>query len=635
MKKIISFFLACFMALSLCACVKDAQTSSGPDSTPSGGNEQVDENTALIYNGETEYKVVIPENADNNITTAVNELNTFFKEATGVTFEVITDAGLTYNENDKYISLGNTTLFKSAEISVDNDALFRSGYVIKTKGNLYLLNGRTENLSYGSLYAVYDFLNEFLNYEYYAPKCYSLKKGVRSLAQKNLDIVEIPDIAQRALGFFNVTSDNEYRQRMRLERYNDEQTWITVGHSQTDYVNPDALGDAHPDWFSPDRKTICLENREMRSYLAERLKTPIAAAPEGIVVQLGQADNGSVCNCEKCTEVRETKYMNYSGQQIAFLNDMSDRLEGWLNENYPGREILFTGFAYSYSEVAPCVYNETTGEYEPFSNDVIPKDNVGIFWAPIRNDYSKLLNDPTSTNNEPSYKAIQAWHDLMGDNNKIYMWSYCTNFMQYFVNLNNFGTIAENYKLYAENGVRYIFDQGPTNSGTGTFEELRVYLHAKLMWDTSLNVNKLVKSFMENYYGVASDEMYDYYTKLNAYYAGLQKNEGFIGTIYFSIADSKYWPIGVLNNFAGVLDDALAKVKNSSYSKAEKEEYSNRINRVYTTVKYLYLKNYRGNFTNSEINEMVDFLEVYKEMYNIFNSSEGGLLDSELSGWRA
>jgi hypothetical protein len=32
---------------------------------------------------------------------------------------------------------------------------------------------------------------------------------------------------------------------------------------------------------------------------------------------------------------------------------------------------------------------------------------------------------------------------------------------------------------------------------------------------------------------------------------------------------------------------------------------------------------------------MVDFLEVYKEMYNIFNSSEGGLLDSELSGWRA
>ena len=215
------------------------------------------------------------------------------------------------------------------------------------------------------------------------------------------------------------------------------------------------------------------------------------------------------------------------------------------------------------------------------------------------------------------------------------MWSYCTNFMQYFVNLNNFGTIAENYKLYAENGVRYIFDQGPTNSGTGTFEELRVYLHAKLMWDTSLNVNKLVKDFMENYYGVAANEMYAYYTQLNAYYAGLQKNEGFIGTIYYSIADSKYWPIGVLNNFAGILDDALVKVKKSAYSNAEKQEYSHRINRVYTTIKYLYLKNYRGNFTNDEINEMVDFLEVYKEMYNIFNSSEGGLLDSELSGWRA
>ena len=34
MKKIISFFLAGFMALSLCACVNGSQTSSGGSSTP-------------------------------------------------------------------------------------------------------------------------------------------------------------------------------------------------------------------------------------------------------------------------------------------------------------------------------------------------------------------------------------------------------------------------------------------------------------------------------------------------------------------------------------------------------------------------------------------------------------------------
>ena len=128
--------------------------------------------------------------------------------------------------------------------------------------------------------------------------------------------------------------------------------------------------------------------------------------------------------------------------------------------------------------------------------------------------------------------------------------------------------------------------------------------------------------------------MYDYYLKLNAYYAGIQKNDGFQGTIYYSIADSKYWPIGVLKSFAGILDDALAEVNSSNLNALEKEEYTNRINRIYMSIKYLYMQNYRGNFTNAEIEETIVFFEKYKEMYNIFNSSEGQLLDSALEKWR-
>ena len=633
MKKSIAIFLASLFTFGLCAC-NNGSASTSENSSSEKENVVVTKENALLYQGKTEYKVVIPENADNSITTAINELNLFFEEATGVKFDVITDRGLSYDANSKYISIGNTTLLQGAGIETDNDALFRSGYLLKSQGNSYFLTGRTEGLSDGSLYAVYDFLSEFVGYEYFAPGCYSLDKNVESIATKELDVVEIPDIAQRCLGYYSVTADNEYRQRMRFERFNDTNTWITVGHSQTDYVNPDALGTAHPDWFSADKKTICLESTEMRAYLAERLKSQIAKNPDGIVVHLGQADNGVICSCEKCLEARETLYMNYSGQQIAFLNDISDRLEGWLEENYPDREILFTGFAYGYSEVAPCVWDEDTGKYEPFSEYVRPKDNVGIYWAPIRNDYSALINDSTATVNVPSYKALQAWRNLIGDDNRIYMWSYCTNFMQYFVNFPNFNTIAGNYKIYADNGIRYIFENGPSNSGTTTFEELRIYLHSKLMWDTSLDVNKLVKNFMDNYYGVASDEMYNYYLKLNAYYAGIQKNEGFIGTVYYSVADTKYWPIGVLNSFAGILDDALVEVNSANLKASEKEEYKNRINRIYMSIKYLYMQNYRGNFTNAQIEETIAFFEKYKDMYNIFNSAEGELLDSVIEKWR-
>ncbi len=634
MKRVLSLFLASICAIMFCACKdKPAKDKNDDSSDPV---VVVTRENALLYEGETEYTVVIPENAENGIVNAVSELNLFFKEATGVEFEVVTDNGLTLNENSKYISIGNTALLQEAGIQTDNDELFRSGYVIKSVGKSYFLTGRTEWLSYGNLYAVYDFLSQFVGYEYFAPGCYSLDRNVRSIATKELDIVAIPDIAQRALGYYNVMADTEWSQRLRLEKYNDPDTWITMGHSQITLVNPDVLGDLHPEWFSSDKETICLENAEMRAYLAEQLKQPINNAQDGIVVQLGQADNGSVCSCDACLTARETLYMNYAGQQIAFLNDISDRLEDWLAVNHPGREVLFTGFAYHYSEAAPCVYNEETGIYEPFSEYVIPKDNVGIYWAPIRNDYAVLINDPSSTLNETSYKAIQAWHDLMGDKNRIYMWSYCTNFRNYFLNFPNFQTLAENYKLYAENGVRYIFDQGPTNSGSAAFEELRAYLQANLMWDTSLNVNELVKRFIDNYYGVASEEMYDYYMKLNAYHSGLLRDStGFNGTVYNSIGESKYWPIGVLNSFDEIFVSALEKVQSSNLSAEDKETYNDRIYRNYLTIKYLYMKNYRGNFTDGEINETIALFEKYREMYNLFNTQEGELLESVLQSWRA
>ena len=85
---------------------------------------------------------------------------------------------------------------------------------------------------------------------------------------------------------------------------------------------------------------------------------------------------------------------------------------------------------------------------------------------------------------------------------------------------------------------------------------------------------------------------------------------------------------------SGILDGALEDIAKSNLREADKEEYSDRVNRLYMTVKYLYMKNYKGNFTNQQIDETIAFMEKYKTKYDIFNIAEGAGLDSEMGSWK-
>ena len=62
----------------------------------------------LVKNGNTEYKLVLPETQGKYITAAESEFRTFFQEATGINIKTVTESGegLTHNASDKYISIG-------------------------------------------------------------------------------------------------------------------------------------------------------------------------------------------------------------------------------------------------------------------------------------------------------------------------------------------------------------------------------------------------------------------------------------------------------------------------------------------------------------------------------------------------
>lgn len=620
MKKKIALILAIISAFSFCACQQSEDSSSS--SLPSEDViPPVSEDNALVFVGGTDYKIVLAADGGNsNDSVAASELNTFVSEATGVKFPIVTDGEVSDASSGKYISIGHTDLAKSAGITVDNEALYRSGFVIRTIDDDVYLLGSTDKFSSGSIYAVYDYLHEILNYEYYAPGCYELNYTL-SVAFPEVNKTEIPDIPTRSMAMYNLVQNADYSMRMRLERNAANGLWIAAGHSINDMANPSSYGTDHPDWFTADLIGHCFSSDGLRDHLIQQVKQRIESNLEGIayIVQIGQADTTSFCNCETCKEEIETKYMTQGGQLLGLINEISDAITPWLQEVCPDKEILFTTFAYQYSENPPCIQNEETGEWEPFSEYVIPRDNVGVYWAPIEMDYSKPITDESSALNVKSMKALQGWK-VLTDN--ILLWSYCINFRSYMINFDNFGSIAENYKVYAEYGVKYIYDQGAIDSGLPTFEELRIYIQSKLMWDTSLNINDLIRDFMNHYYGPASDEILTYFNKLNAYYDYLQSKSLLTGMIFYYVNSTEIWPIGIVNGFANDLDIALKAIENANIKAEDKTEYTNRVNRLYCTLWYLYISNFNGYFTQSQIEEITAKYEYTCNLYNIIRTSE-------------
>lgn len=213
LKSITAFIIVAILAFSIVGCKgtdnsesdRGNVNNSGGGAEPNGENENhrfsyKETNEYLIKNGTTEYKIVIPsENVSAELNIARDELVRLFKEATGVTLETVSDEGKSHDANGKYISLGDTSLYKSSGLNVDTKTLKKDGARILTKDKTIYFIGKTDT---GVINGVYDFLNMHFNFETYFKDTYTLTTGVTELKFMNYDVVDIPDIEYRTKRVF-------------------------------------------------------------------------------------------------------------------------------------------------------------------------------------------------------------------------------------------------------------------------------------------------------------------------------------------------------------------------------------------------------------------------------------------------
>ncbi len=630
--KWISLGLAGMFALSgLAACGENGEDSQS--GVGGGLSEQTFAETGIniIENGSSEYKIVIPASYDKYLLSASNELKEFLYESSGVMLETIEDTDLTYDETDKYISLGNTTLFQQSGLEITED-MRETGYYMQTEGNLLLINAK---YSFGTLCATYDLLSYLIDFEVYAAdEIYYVEKD--TVPMLDFDLKYIPTLDIRMMNQKELRENGVYTNRLRMQLTSE--LWSAFSHTTiTSFIKKEKYLASNPEYYgTTGGDQVCYTNEEMREAMVAEMESIIEQYPDSTWIQIGQEDNTNHCQCENCLAAYE-KYGNYAGLQLEFTNRCAEDIDAWLAENYPEREMHYAFFAYQDSVEAPAEYNSATEKYEPTSSDFRCRDNVYVMYAPISLDFNKTLD---SDENIGLYNGLLAWRDILetvGRGNNIIVWTYSLNAYSLFLPLANFGTQGRQYAQFADAGVTVLYDQCIGQTNQPCLQALRMYTQSKMMYDRTLDYNELVLDFMEHYYGAASGEMLEYYNFYRYYLQYLEEAKGVtVGKIFTRLYNAEYWPDSTVQYMIDILDRALESIK--PLEQTDYERYvvlRDRIKREKLTPIYLMFSLHMSSLTQEEKEVYFADMEKYTEQFGIVETAESVWdMTTQIETWR-
>lgn len=581
----------------------------------------------IVQGGKTEYSLVLPENALERETMAAEEFATFMAQATGCTFQTVTENNVT--DGAKFISIGNTKQFAAAFPDVDLKTIAdkQSSYYIGTKGDcIYIASGSGFNGD-GSLYGIYDLLEDLVNYTYYWDDeiCVDEMSDV-NLRNYDLTLVE-PSFDMRTLSTNYIYGNHTHNHRLRFLNFSQGGEWNsnTFGHSQLrSFVHPTdtdengvEYGQTHPEWFvNPYETTMAIQTnqlcwtaggdeeslKELQTVCANRMIEYLQMDTIANFFMFGQHDNSDACNCASCTAALQEWGGTMSGLQIAFVNGMLEQVEAWREENQPDREVFYVVYAYHFTQ-SPPVKKDADGNYVAYSEKVIPSEKLRIYFAPVTSNYAYTFDSPI---NDETYQDLKGWETVCTDG-QLFAYLYDLNINYYFVNFFNYGTIQSTAQELKDAGVTYYLNQGVSDAKYASgFQEMRGYVTSNIMWDTSRNYQELAADFITHYYKDAApqiQEVFDMICDQCTYYS-YDVDYG-LSTINAYPELSGLYP----RNFVDKLDEVFQQAFDAvaEYETSDPELYDtlyHRILKEYMCVLYLKGSVYGDYCTTEELNEI-------------------------------
>lgn len=371
---------------------------------------------------------------------------------------------------------------KLKNIDEHNTDAKKQGYLIETKDSNLYITGYGEK---GVLYGVYTFIEQAL-------QCRKLAPGEPAIIHKSetvsidsqLHIEEYPDFMYREV-YSMAETDEEYLDWHKLNHM--DGTWGLWGHSVFKLVPPNKHFEKHPEYFTfyngnHQAFQLCLSNPEVLTTVANSLQEMINEKPHVEYWSISANDNVAVCECDECNRINKEEG-SQSGTLIRFIDNLA--------KLFPEKKLV------------TLAYQNTS--WPPYLTK--PEKNVYIMLSSIEIYRSEPIHIAASA--RTFRNKLAGWKKLT---NNIFIWDYYTQFTNLLAPFPIEHTLGANMRFLKQEHVSGIFAQ--MNEFTyGDLLELKMYLLAKLMWNTELDQDALTADFLKFYYQDAAPYVQEYLTK--------------------------------------------------------------------------------------------------------------------------
>lgn len=461
--------------------------------------------TIAVRGGPEGCVIVRPAGASPSQVYAADELRRFVGEMTGVPLPIVSDDGPL---PARAILLGDTRhTGRLLGGAVDLAALGDDGFRLKTCPPHVLVVGGPVR---GTLYGVYELLERFGGCRWYT-SWHSVIPAREAFTVPPLDETQRPAFVMREPFWFDMfDGDLAARNKcngnaMRLSEKHGGKIRFGGGlfvHTFNALCPPDEFFDGHPEYFSEidgrrvrERTQLCLTNPDVLRIVTGRVLERIRKDPGARLFSVSQNDWLNFCTCPACRAVDEGEG-SHAGTMIGFVNRVAEAVE----KEFPG--VWIETLAYQYTRKPP--------------KTIRPRRNVVPRLCSIECDFSRPLDRSAFEQNVRFVEELRAWGAMT---DKLYVWDYTTNFRDYIAPFPNVMALQGNVRLFRDNGVVGLFEQGAYQGRHGDFAELKAWLLAKWLWDPERPAEELLDDFFRGYYGAASPLVRRYFDEVHGFHA--------------------------------------------------------------------------------------------------------------------
>ncbi|MBO4620801.1 MAG: DUF4838 domain-containing protein [Victivallales bacterium] len=262
----------------------------------------------------------------------------------------------------------------------------------------------------------------------------------------------------------------------------------------------------HPEYFAMDlsgnrvhNRQLCYSNPELRKLFTAKLEQIVQEEYHGgpAFQRCDLNDNNgfegkTICACPECMKLVK-KYRSPAGPYWDYLLEVSR----YYAENYPEITLVTTAYL--------------STERPPESIAQMPQ-NVLVEFCPLNKNYMKPYDHPS---NQRIVQRLQQWNALKARLSVQLYPAVYPRFTSILPLVANLRQLAQNLRVCHQYGVKFIeAEQGHPWYNVNAFNEIRQYMLCKLFNDITLDENELIEDAMHELYGAAAPMMIHYWQEL-------------------------------------------------------------------------------------------------------------------------